>query len=123
SYAILADMVDDETLQLDENVRPRVRAGHDILACEYLTTLAQRKKMRTAYQQALDNREALLTPTTATTAPTLETIDPTSSPSHFTRVANFLELCALALPNGIDNRGMPTSLQVIGQPFAEETLL
>src|SRR5438034_1119077 len=36
AYAILGDIVDDETLRLDEDVRPRIRAGRDISARAYL---------------------------------------------------------------------------------------
>src|SRR5699024_7502640 len=102
---------------------PRIRAGRDISAHAYLSTRAQQAPFRRAFEQALGDRDAFLTPTTLTTAPPLDAIDQTTSPAHFTRFANFLELCALALPNGTDAQGLPTSLHVIGRAFEEETLL
>src|SRR5436309_6030446 len=36
AYSILGDIVDDENLPLDEDVRPRIRAGRDLTARDYL---------------------------------------------------------------------------------------
>ena len=44
--------------------------------------------------------DALLTPTTMTTALPLDEVDQTKAPAHYTRFGNFLDLCALSLPNG-----------------------
>ena len=38
-------------------------------------------------------------------------------------MANYLGLCALAVPNGLTRAGLPTSLQIIGPPFAEAIVL
>jgi aspartyl-tRNA(Asn)/glutamyl-tRNA(Gln) amidotransferase subunit A len=35
------------------------------------------------------------------------------TPSHFTRMANFLGRCALAVPNGFSPAGLPTSLHIV----------
>jgi aspartyl-tRNA(Asn)/glutamyl-tRNA(Gln) amidotransferase subunit A len=43
-------------------------------------------------------------------------------PSSLTRSVNYLGLCALALPAGF-HEGLPLSVQVIGEPFAERTVL
>ncbi len=43
--------------------------------------------------------------------------------SHNTRFANFFGLCALTLPCGRDELGMPVGLQLSGLPFAEDRLL
>jgi aspartyl-tRNA(Asn)/glutamyl-tRNA(Gln) amidotransferase subunit A len=75
------------------------------------------------FDSALSDVDALLTPTTATTAIPLEEIDQTKAPSHFTRFANFLDLCAVAMPNGADEQGLPTSLQVMSRRFDEATAL
>jgi aspartyl-tRNA(Asn)/glutamyl-tRNA(Gln) amidotransferase subunit A len=61
----------------------------------------------------MEGVDALLTPTTMTTALPLEDVDQTKAPAHFTRFGNFLDLTALALPNGMDAGGLPTSLQVV----------
>jgi aspartyl-tRNA(Asn)/glutamyl-tRNA(Gln) amidotransferase subunit A len=45
------------------------------------------------------------------------------APARFTRAANLLELCALALPNGFDGEGLPALLQIISQGYDEATAL
>jgi aspartyl-tRNA(Asn)/glutamyl-tRNA(Gln) amidotransferase subunit A len=57
--------------------------------------------------------DALLTPTTETTAIPVDSVDQSKAPVRFTRAANLLDLCALALPNGFDAGGLPTSLQIM----------
>ena len=42
--------------------------------------------------------------------------------SRCTRPINYLGLPAITLPTGFDTNGCPTSLQLIGKPFAEATL-
>lgn len=123
SYAGLCDLVDDMDLALDEDVRPRVSTGRDITARDYLSALRQRDHMILQFDSALSDVDALLTPTTATTAVPLEEIDQSKAPSHFTRFANFLDLCAVAMPNGADEQGLPTSLQVMSRRFDEATAL
>lgn len=122
-YALWADKIDDATLALDEDVRPRLSSGQDISARAYLAALAERERLGQAFASALSEVDALLTPTTLHTALPLESVDQGKAPSHFTRFANFLDLCALALPNGFDREGLPISLQIIGRRYDEETVL
>ncbi len=122
SYALLADVVDDETLALDENVRPRVRAGRKLSARDYLSALAQRSQLTRELDQAMAGVDALLTPTTATTALPLTEVDESQTPAHFTRFVNFFNLCALSVPDGLDAQGLPISLQIIGHRYRESTV-
>jgi aspartyl-tRNA(Asn)/glutamyl-tRNA(Gln) amidotransferase subunit A len=113
SYALLHALVDDENAPLDPHVRPRIAAGRNITAQAYIEALEMRKVMKQQFAQALDGIDALLTPTTMTTALPLDEVDQTKAPAHYTRFGNYLDLCALALPNGIAPDGLPTSLQVV----------
>jgi aspartyl-tRNA(Asn)/glutamyl-tRNA(Gln) amidotransferase subunit A len=122
AYAILGDVVDDASLPLDEDVRPRIRAGRDISARDYLRALAEREARKRAFAAAFVSFDALLTPTTPMTAVALDAVDQSKTPAHFTRFANLLDLCALAVPNGIAN-GLPTSLQIIGRGYDEASVL
>jgi aspartyl-tRNA(Asn)/glutamyl-tRNA(Gln) amidotransferase subunit A len=122
-FAILGALVDDESLPLDEDVRPRLRAGRDINASTYIEALRRRDEMKRAFAAALADVDALLTPTTETAALPLDAVDQTKAPSHFTRFVNFLDLCALALPNGFTAAGLPTSLQIVCQGYEETTAL
>ena len=55
--------------------------------------------MKLSLAAALDGIDALLTPTTMTAALPVDEVDQTSAPAHYTRFGNFLDLCALSLPN------------------------
>lgn len=123
SYAILHELIDDEKAPLDPHVRPRIAAGRTLTAQTYLDALRIREEMKLKYAAALDGIDALLTPTTMTTAVPLEDVDQTKAPAHFTRFGNFLDLCAVALPNGMDAGGLPTSLQIVCRAYDEATAL
>jgi aspartyl-tRNA(Asn)/glutamyl-tRNA(Gln) amidotransferase subunit A len=123
SYAILRDLIDDPDAPLDEHVRPRIAAGRTITAQAYLEALQQREAMKLQFAAALDGIDALLTPTTMTTALPLDEIDQTKAPAHYTRFGNFLDLCALSLPNGFASDGLPTSLQIVCRAYDEATAL
>ena len=123
SYALLHDLVDDENAPLDPHVRPRIAAGRNVTAREYIDALAMRNVMKQQFAQALEGIDALLTPTTMTTAVPVDEVDQTKAPAHYTRFANYLDLCALALPNGIAPDGLPTSLQIVCRAHDEATAL
>jgi aspartyl-tRNA(Asn)/glutamyl-tRNA(Gln) amidotransferase subunit A len=123
SYATLADLVDDPGQPLDEAVRRRVRAGAAISSRAYLSDLAERERAKAVVAQAMRDIDALLTPTTDTPPPTLGDIDQAASPTRFTRWANFLDLCALSVPNGLTASGLPTSLQLVCRAYDEAVAL
>jgi len=122
-YALIGELVDDASLPLDDDVRPRILVGKNMSARDYLLALEERDRIKASYRDALVGVDALLTPTIAMTAPTIESIDQKSTPAHFTRVVNLLEYCALALPNGFDSDGLPISLQIICRGFERYTQL
>ena len=123
SYAMLAGLVDDNAQPLDQDVRPRVRAGAAISSKDYLQLLAQRQLMKIDFAAAIENLDALLTPTLTTPAMPIATIDQTGSPAMFTRWVNFLDLCAVAVPNGFTSDGLPSSLQVVCRAYQEPLAL
>jgi aspartyl-tRNA(Asn)/glutamyl-tRNA(Gln) amidotransferase subunit A len=112
-YPRIADIADDNTLPLDEAVRPRVRAGAAISARQYLDILAEREIRKQEFAASLAGIDAVLTPTALTPAIPLTEVDQTSTPAISTRWINFLDLCALAVPNGMTGDGLPTSLQIV----------
>ncbi|NNM73487.1 amidase [Enterovirga aerilata] len=123
SYAILRELIDDENAPLDPHVRPRIAAGRSLTAQAYLEALQQREAMKEAFGLAMAGIDALLTPTTMTTALPLDEVDQTKAPAHYTRFGNFLDLCAVALPNGVGSGGLPTSLQIVCRSYDEATAL
>jgi aspartyl-tRNA(Asn)/glutamyl-tRNA(Gln) amidotransferase subunit A len=122
-YTLVGELVEDPDLPLDDDVRPRILIGKDMSARDYLLALEERARIKASYREALLDVDALLTPTIATTAPTVESIDQSTTPAFFTRVANMLDYCALALPNGPDRNGLPISFQIICRGFEEALAL
>jgi len=122
-YFLLADLIDDMSLPIDEAVRPRIAAGRGISARDYLTALRDREEAKRQFAVALADVDALLTPTTQTAAVPLDAVDQTTTPAHFTRFVNFLDLCALAVPNGFTAIGLPISLQIVCRGYDEATAL
>ncbi len=122
-YTLVGKLVEDADLPLDDDVRSRILIGKDMSARDYLLALEERDRIKASYREALLHVDALLTPTIATTAPTVESIDQSTTPAFFTRVANLLDYCALALPNGIDRNGLPISFQIICRGFEEALAL
>ncbi len=111
-YPRLAGLVDDDTAPLDQAVRARVRAGASISARQYLDILAEREKLKREFAASIEGVDAVLTPAAMTPAIPLTEVDQTLTPAISTRWVNFLDLCALALPNGMTKGGLPTSLQI-----------
>ena len=111
-YPRLAALVDDRGAQMDEAVRARVVAGRDITARQYLDVLAERERRKQEFAASIEGIDAVLSPSTFTPAVPIDTVDQTGTPAVSTRWVNFLDLCALSLPNGMTAGGLPTSLQI-----------
>jgi aspartyl-tRNA(Asn)/glutamyl-tRNA(Gln) amidotransferase subunit A len=95
------------------------QAGRTITSRDYLLALQQRATLKAAFAEAMEGVDALLTPTTRTAAIPLSEAYQAVTPAHFTRFANFLDLCALTLPNGLTADDLPTSLQVVCRAYDE----
>jgi aspartyl-tRNA(Asn)/glutamyl-tRNA(Gln) amidotransferase subunit A len=108
-----------------EVFREKLLAGALFSGWEY--TQAQRLRARLAADigAALSTVDVLMTPTTATPAPSFAAaLDPEapfarSNPAPF----NMAGLPALALPCGFTRAGLPVSLQIAGRAFDEATVL
>jgi aspartyl-tRNA(Asn)/glutamyl-tRNA(Gln) amidotransferase subunit A len=123
AYAALSHLVDDNAQQLDSDVRPRVRAGAAISSRDYLAALAERERLKALFNAAIEGVDALLTPTAVTPAVPVASIDQNTTPAMLTRWVNFLDLCAVAVPNGFTADGLPTSLQIVCRAYAEPLAL
>jgi amidase len=101
-------------------------------ALPYATLHNLRLRLRRNIDDILRQYDILVTPTTPTTAPRLLNRDAGAaavvhrvldSAPYNTAPLNLSGHPALAVPNGVDNAGMPTSLQIIGRPFSESLVL
>lgn len=92
----------------------------------YLKALKVRTLIRRDFEQAFEKFDLLLAPTTP--EPAFRIGDKTEDPIRmylsdiFTLAVNLAGLPAISLPGGFLN-GLPIGIQLIGKPFAEDTLL
>lgn len=122
-YSLVGELVDDETLPLDDDVRPRIQLGKCVTAADYLKLLRDREADKRAALAAFDGLDAWLTPTTETAAPAITSIDQSATPARFTRPINWLDWCALTVPNGQTAAGLPTALQIVCRGYDEAMAL
>ncbi len=122
-YFLVGHLTDDPSLPIDSAVRPRIGLGKSISSRDYLGALRDQAQAKEAFAAAFAGVDALLTPTTQTAAIPVAAVDQSSTPAHFTRFVNILELCALALPNGFTATGLPLSLQIVCRGYDEATAL
>lgn len=116
-------LAEDAGTLLDDAVRARVLGGGRISAQDYLATKRHQLACKRQMAVAMADIDALLTPSTATAAIRLDEVDQSVMPSRFTRFGNFLEMCALSLPNGFTAGGLPLSLQICCPGYEEATAL
>lgn len=123
-YAINRDWVEDPSIALDENVRRRMLGGRSISAADYIRALGRRREVKRRTAEAMAEVDAVLTPTVARAAIPVSEVDEGGPPaSLFTRAANYLDLCALAVPCGLTRAGLPLSLQIMGHAYDEDRVL
>ena len=115
-------------------VKRRIMIGTYVLSAGYYDAYyLQAQKVRTLikrdFEQAFDaGIDAILTPATPSAAFGIADQDMASDPVKmylndiFTVTVNMAGLPGIAVPGGLDGRGLPLGLQLIGKPFGEETL-
>ncbi len=122
-YAALADLVDDDKTPMDGFIRGRVRRGREVSARDYLALLDYRCLAQSEWAEALGGTDALLVPTCPFPAIPITQVDENATPlSRLGRFVNLLDLCAIALPAGLEN-GLPVSVQIVAAKFHEPVAL
>ena len=96
-YFHVGALMDDESLPIDEDVRPRIWLGRGVSAADYLALLRSRENDKRAAMAAMEGFDALLTPGTLTAAPAVDAIDQNKTPAHFTRPR---QLAGMVCPGG-----------------------
>ena len=113
-------------------VKRRIMLGAYVLSAGYydayyLKAQKARTLVRQDFESALRQCDAIVAPTTPTTAFRIEemTEDPLRMylSDVFTVPANLAGLPALSLPCGFDRTGLPIGMQIIGRPFEEAAVL
>src|SRR5712692_1037918 len=113
-------------------VKRRIMLGTYVLSAGYydayyLKAQKARTLIRQDFLKAFEDCDVIATPVAPTTAFRLgeKTADPLTMylSDIFTIAVNLAGLPGLSVPCGFDENGMPISLQLIGKPFGEDTLL
>ena len=108
---------------MDADVRARMLSGKQYAAHEYCGMREQRIQDMTAFAAQMRGFDILITPTTIGIAPNIDDVDQDIGPSYYTRPFNYLEMCGISVPTGLDNQGLPTSVQIVGRANDEYTIL
>ena len=117
-----------------QEVKRRIMIGTYVLSAGYYDAYYLRaQKVRTLIKRDFElafaaGVDAILTPATPSSAFGIADEDLASDPVKmylndiFTVTVNMAGLPGLSVPGGVDHKGLPLGLQLIGRPFEEETL-
>ena len=113
-------------------VKRRIILGTYVLSSGYYDAYYKKaQKLRTIIKQEFETLfkkyDVLITPTSPTVAYKIGTKSNNPLEMYLadlcTVSVNIAGLPGISIPCGVDNQGMPIGLQLIGKPFAEETLI
>lgn len=115
------------------DVLSMLKRGENYTAVDYIMAQKNKRRITESFIAAFDRVDVLITPTVATTAPKIgastvslgnkKTYDLYSLLGKLTLPFNVTGLPALAVPSGLSKEGLPMSVQLIGAPFKESTIL
>ena len=115
---------------LEPNTCGRIDAAKTISAVDYLAGLRRYKDLSRRAAAKLADYDAVVSPCVAITPPRFDEVAFLEDYKRAnlmalrnTAVVNYLGLCAITLPVGLDAAGMPVGLQLMAGPFQEDLLL
>ncbi len=113
----------------DPFVAPRIRRGAEMSAADYIDLLHHRADLQKRVSAVTSNYDAIITPTCAITAPTLDEV---STAEGFTKknmlllrnttVGNFLDRCSISLPCHAASE-LPVGFMLMGEAMADKRIL
>lgn len=114
-------------------LRKRLAKGVDIDDATLSAHIAQRPALAAAFTEELfRSADVAVLPVMAIRTPRAAECDPKDASfsartlyelSRFARFVNMIGFPAVALPVGVDDRGMPVALQIVGRPRSDRALL
>lgn len=114
------------------DVRRRILVGRFLSATHYVKGQQARALIRAEMNDLLQRFDALLAPTLPIAAPVVEAevvtiqgeqVSTRRALTMFTRLCNLSGHPTIAVPCGFDAAGLPLSMQIIGRPFDEATIV
>lgn len=110
--------------EMDMGVLGRLRGGEDVPDTELSRLIRVQAQEQARFYAWAQDFDAIATPTVPIPAPALADADEGRLPfSRFVRMANWLDLPALAVPSGATAAGLPVSLQLLSTPWREAVLV
>lgn len=117
---------------LDPTVGKRLEAARNTPAVEYVKILRLRQRLSASIHARMDAEgvDVLAMPTVPVTPPSLADLDQLERYREINRQmlsatgpAGMLDMCAVSLPAGLDNSGMPVGLQLVARSGTDIKLL
>ena len=114
------------------DVRLNLASARAFTASDYVHAQQVRTRLIANFNRALEQVDAIVTPTTGLTAPIIPKAALSSGESDLTTLteimrfvtpANLTGLPAISFPVGYDDAGLPIGMQAIGRAWQEHTLL
>ena len=115
---------------LDRDIRNRLTVGSDLSAVEYLKRLRKCQQLTDSSLSVFDTCDVIASPTVPISPPALDEV---KNPNQYqkinltalqnTCIANFISMCAISIPIGLDSLELPVGLQLMAPLGNEEFLL
>ena len=109
------EMYEAPSNRVDEDVKPRILAGKNVTAAQYIEMMQRREANRARMVEGMRGLSAYLTPTLSTPPVPVRDVDQGRTPARFTRIVNYLRFCAMSVPMGLVEGAGPTGLHIVAR--------
>jgi Asp-tRNA(Asn)/Glu-tRNA(Gln) amidotransferase A subunit family amidase len=122
----------EDSSRFGPDARTNLAIGRHFRATDYVHAMRHRQALTKAYVAMMKDVDALVTPTTACTAPLINEKSLPDGESNlvvvdqlmrFIRTGNLTGFPALSVPAGYDALGLPVGVHFMGRPYQEHLLL
>lgn len=119
-YAYHCDRYSQDRELYGRGAAAAIEKGREVTAVAYIHSLRERREIVCDLERTLEGVDVLLTPCTPAAAPKDVT---TTGTGVFQVPWSYGGLPAIALPSGLDSRGLPVGVQLVGRRWADESLV
>jgi aspartyl-tRNA(Asn)/glutamyl-tRNA(Gln) amidotransferase subunit A len=126
ALSVHLDRLEREPDSFGEDVRRRLELGRHVTGVDAARAVATMRRWRVRMLELFDGLDLVLLPTTPGTAPLVadsEMIATTARLTRFTYPWSLAWLPACSVPCGIDGRGLPVGVQLVGAPWRDDMVL